>query len=447
MTKLYPYQREGIEQISRFGGRALLADSMGLGKTAQGLVWMRENAKPPCIVVCPASLKINWAREAWKFVRIKAEILWGKKPPRGWRPNRRLLIVNYDILSGWVDLLKFLRPSLVMIDECHVIKNRGAKRTKAVRELCKRVPFIIGMSGTPMTNRPIELFSILSLLRKDRFDNFYKFAWRYCNPKHNGYGWDYTGSKNLGELHKQLSQTCMIRRKKRDVLKDLPAKSRFVVPMAVQLKEYTYAEKHFAKWYEEQGKDRSKAIQIVKIGELKRIAAKLRLASSQEWIKNFLESSDSKLIVFAVHKKIIEPLRKRFGNSCVVIDGSIVGQQRQNAVDKFQKSSSVRLLIGNIQAAGLGLNLTAADTVAFVEMGWTPGEHTQAEDRIHRIGQRNAASCYYHVAEGTIEEDLCRILQGKQKVLDATLDGKEQLEENNVFDLLIEAINNRKDVS
>ena len=385
-TKLYPYQREGIEQISRFGGRVLLADQMGLGKTAQGLVWMRENTKPPCIVICPASLKINWAREAWKFIRIKAEILEGKsmvikgipieikdkfekycsahkKPmdkmildfmarccqykPKRWKPYRQLIIISYDILQEWIDDLRHLHPKLVIMDECQYIKNRSALRTKAVRELCARVPFLIGMSGTPMTNRPIELFSILSLIRKDRYDNFYKFAWRYCNPKRNQYGWDFTGSKNLKELHKQLSNTCMIRRRKEDVLKDLPAKSRFVVPMAVQLKEYTYAEKHFAKWYEDQGKDKSKAIQIVKIGELKRIAAKLRLASSQEWIENFLESSDSKLLVFGIHKKIIEPLRKQFGKSCVVIDGSVRGQQRQNAIDKFQKSSGIRLLISN----------------------------------------------------------------------------------------------------
>ncbi len=441
---LYPFQRDGIERISRFGGRALLADEMGLGKTAQALVWMRENAKPPCIVICPASLKINWAREAWKFIRTRSEILQGRKPPKGWKPCRKLIIINYDILAGWINKLTSIRPILVIVDECHYIKSRGSRRTISVRSLCKSAKFVIGMSGTPLTNRPEELFPILNIIRGDKYNSFISYAWEFCDPKHNRYGWDFTGSKNLGGLHKQLSNTCMIRRKKKDVLKDLPAKSRFVIPMQIDGQEYRHAENNFNEWYRNRGKNVSRANQYVRVGELKRYAAQLRLPSSIEWIENFLESSDGKLIVFGIHWTILGMLNIKFRKMCVSINGIVTGKKRQLAVDRFQKSSKIRLLIGNIQAAGLGLNLTAADSVVFVEMGWTPGEHAQAEARPHRIGQRNPVSCYYLVAEGTIEEDVCRIIDRKQRISDDAIDGGKKEDQKSVLDLLLEGINRRR---
>ncbi len=433
MTRSYPFQLEGIRKISHFGGRALLADEMGLGKSLQGLAWMWKNKAFPTIIVCPANLKFNWQREATIHFRMESRILEGRVPSI---ILERLLIINYDILGYWLDRLKRINPKLIILDEVHYIKNRETKRTKYVKKLCKGIPYIIGMSGTPITNRPAELFPILNLIRPDLYKSFFPFAWRYCKPKKTPWGWDFKGSDNLNELHTKLRKTCMIRRLKRDVLTELPAKRRQMIPIAIDLSKYSLAEFDFPK---------TQAYQLVKMGYLKRLAGLLKLRASMKWIDDFLEQSDSKLVVFAIHKQILKPLWERYKGTCVIIHGAITNKKRQNAIDKFQKCRKTRLFLGNIQAAGVGINLTAADTMAFVEMSWTPGEHTQAEDRIHRIGQTRSTTYYYLVAQGTIEEDLCRIIQKKQAILETILDGGES-HDINIFDQLVEAIELRRGV-
>jgi len=444
--KPYPFQQEGIQKITKFGGRALLADQMGLGKTLQALWWMRKNVKPPVVVVCPASLKWNWEREARINVGVRALVLHGKsayKIPQ----SAKLVIINFDILGAWVKELKKLKISLVIIDECQYIKSRGAKRTKAAKSLCRGVKNVIGLSGTPLTNRPVELFPILSILYPSMFKSFVAYAWQYCDPKHNGFGWNYNGASNLRELHNLLGKKCMIRRLKKDVLQDLPDKTRSVIPLEISRSEYDFAESDFINWLREESPEKVErargAMGLVKLGYLKRLASSLKLKGSIEWIDNYLSQSDGKLVIFAIHKKTISKLREHYKGLAVVVDGSVSGERRQEAVDQFQKLKKVRIFIGNIQAAGVGITLTAADTVVFVEMGWTPGEHIQGEDRIHRIGQSKKTSCYYLVATGTIEEDLCDIIQKKQLVLESVLDGNDEIEEMDLMGLLTDSIKSR----
>jgi SWI/SNF-related matrix-associated actin-dependent regulator 1 of chromatin subfamily A len=242
----------------------------------------------------------------------------------------------------------------------------------------------------------------------------------------------------------------MIRRRKKDVLKDLPEKTRFTIPIECpQIREYQHADRDFRGWMlKHQGKtdtafraelsDRSfRAEAMVQMGHLKRLAAQIKLRDFMEWGDNFLEASDDKIIIFAIHKKIIASLRERYGKLAVVIDGSTSESDRRLYAKRFNESRGTRIMIGQLQATGIGWNGTAASTVAFAELGWTPGEHGQAEDRIHRIGQKKKSFCYYFVAKDTIEERLCKLIQEKQKVLDSVLDGK-TVSDFNIYDRLLE---------
>ena len=451
-TGLYKYQLEDVLSIDRLNGRVLLASEMGIGKTIEALCYLQLNpTRQPIIVVCPASLKWVWQTQAHQHVNMRSEVLNGTKPPGGQITNRcPLLIINYEILQYWLPYLRLLCPKVLIIDECHYIKTYRTKRTKAVRALAKSIPHVIAISGTPLTNRPSELWTTLNMLYPQIYPSFFSFAFRYCKPKKLPWGWVYKGAANLGELHRNLKDTMMIRRLKRDVLKELPDKARYVVPLeAENMHEYQRAVTDFITWLSRQSPAKArrarKAEKLVQMGYLKRLAAQLKTKPVLEWIDNFLEESDSKLVLYCIHKNIIDTLYNKYRKISAVVDGSITGRRRMMAVHTFQNDKRIRLFIGNIRAAGVGFTLTAADTLAFVELDFVPGNHTQAEDRIHRIGQKNVASIYYLIAKDTIEENLCQLIQRKQKVLDATLDGGRVADEFDVFDKL-EAIIREKEV-
>lgn len=444
VTKAFPYQLDSVSQIDKFGGRAILALEMGLGKGLVSLLWAKNNDAFPCIIVCPASLKWMWQNEARHHFNILSEVLEGTKPlKKRIETYHPIIIINFDILGPWLLLLKEWGPKLVIIDECSAICNKQTKRSKNVKKLCEGVPHILALSGTPLTNRPAELWPVLNLIRPDLYGKWWTFSQIHCSPKLMPWGWTFNGAVKLDILHKNLSQQMMIRKLKKDVLKDLPKKQRIVVPMAMDNpKEYQDALRDFIRWLTKknpaQAKKASRAEQLVKIGYLRRLAGELKLKNVFNWIDDFLENSDGKLILFAIHKNIIRKLEERYKKICVVVDGSVKGKDRQTAVETFQRSKDFRLFIGNVKAAGQGLTLTAANTLAFVEIGWTPGEMSQAAARYDRIGQTQEMTEYWLIAKGSIEEKMCSILQKKQKVLDATLDGKHGNSKSDldIFDLL-----------
>lgn len=430
MTTPYPFQERGIRRISKFRGRVLLADEMGLGKSLQSLVWARDNGAFPAIIVCPASLKYNWEHEVNIHINMEAQVLEGKTPPRrrGFLRRQQIVIINYDILGAWLPYLLDMDPELVIGDEIHYCKNGRAQRTKNMRQLCKRIPNVIAISGTPLTNRPAELWTILNMVRPDLYPSFLPFACRHCKPRRTPWGWEYKGAERLDELHTNLKNTMMIRRRKSQVLKDLPPMSENVVLLPIKnRREYDSALHNFLGWLATKSKVKAQraaaAERLVKVGYLKRLAAELKLDSVCEWVDSFLESSSEKLVLFGIHKQFLSTLRQRYKSQSVLIDGSVTGKDRHRKVRLFNNKKRVRILFGNMQAAGVGLNLTASRTVALAELGWTPGEHNQAKDRVHRIGQTRAATCYYLIAKGTIEEDLYKLTKKKQETLDEVLDG------------------------
>ena len=441
--QLFPFQKVGVAFIEKRNGRALIADEMGLGKTIQAAAWLQLHPeKRPAIILCPASLKLNWAKEIRETLstKDKVQILQGTKP---YPITGSIIIINYDILNSWVETLRAIHPQVLIIDEMHYVKNSSAIRTKATKKLAKGVPHIIALTGTPIVNRPVEGFNIFQILDRNLFPNFWTYAHRYCGARHNGFGWDFSGATNKEELNQILTSTIMIRRRKADVLKDLPEKLYSFVPMELANEtEYRIAEEEFIEYLQDvKGKEAAekakKAEHLVKIEALKQLAVKGKMKQAINWIKDFIEDG-SKLVVFAVHKEVIDQLMKEFKEIAVKIDGSTPIPERHKAVEAFQSSPNIKLFIGNIQAAGVGLTLTAASAVAFLELPWTPGELQQAEDRCHRIGQKNAVNIYYLLAENSVEYKLAKLLDKKKEVLSAVIDGK-VVDEKSLITELIES--------
>lgn len=447
---LYPFQYEGALAIRNFGGRALLADEMGLGKTIQALYWFHRTKRArPGVVVCPASVKYNWEREAKRF-GILAEVLEGRNPPKR-QPavGASLYVINYEILRYWRKWLRRLGVQVVMLDECHYIKNQRSKRFKATHALCEGVPHVIAISGTPLTNRPAELWPTLNILMPEVYNSFFTYAVRYCRPRKLPWGWSYDGAKNLEELHAKLRATCMIRRLKKDVLDSLPPKRRY--PFFVDIRDrdqYEEASRDFLSWLRKTSpaaaKRAKRAESLAKVGYLLRLAAKLKTQEVISWIEDFLEKSDGKLVVFTVHKKRIRSLQKHFHKELhVTVDGSVKGRDRMAATDRFQHDKRTRLFFGNIRAAGVGLTLTASHTVLIADLPWTPGELGQAVDRVHRLTQTKEVDVYYMVARDTIDEHLAEILREKQGVLDAVLDGGTNANDLDILGELLKKINRK----
>jgi len=453
MIKLHPFQRQGYKRIRRLGGRALLADEMGLGKTIQAIYYLsRTSSALPAIIVVPACLKYHWEMEAMDHFSLRSNILSGTKTP----PNNPLLnnkvpltIINYDILHAWEDYLKEAQPQTIVLDECHYIKTRSSRRTKVATRLVKNVPRLIALSGTPITNRPAEWFSVLKMLWPQEFPTWHTFAHRYCDPKlqyiKGRRFWDYSGASNIEELHSRVKTLGMIRRLKSDVLTELPDKIRNVVPLDINnRREYNQIRNHYLEWaVQTEGisiSAISRAERLTQIGHLLRHAARGKMKGVFRWVDNFLESESGKLVLITRHRRILEMLQERYASTCVTLDGSIPPHKRKSVVTIFNESDR-RIFIGNMRAAGVGLNLQIAHTLAFVELSYVPGDMIQAEDRIHRIGQKDAANIVYLVARDTIEETLCRILQEKQKVISQALDGynADQMKLN-VFKLLERSI-------
>lgn len=419
--------------------RVLNANSMGLGKTFETLLSIKRNLskKDTVIVVCPKTIKETWRRQAIQHINRLATVLNGTRPPK--KVVNRLkkggiYVVNWDILTHWVKYLKRLKPTMVVGDEIQRIKNPASKRTRAFKELCKRVPMVHALGGTGgLENRPIELFPVLNILWPDQFPSYRMYGRRYCGAVFKPWGWEYKGATRTKELRKRLIDLGMIRRRKEDVLKDLPAVQETVVPIEMRpadMKEYREAERDLIAWLRrtnpKAASSARKAERLVRFNHLKGLIAQLKVKYVVEWIDTFLDEGDDKLVAFGWHKAAVRGLHEHYDGRSVMVNGSVVGDKRQTAIDAFNNLRNKKVFFGNIKAAGEGWSCTSSSTVMFFEFGWTPSEHNQCKDRVRGIGRGTGkkVQVYYLTALGTLEEDLIKLIQRKQKVLDAVLDGK-----------------------
>ena len=437
---LYPFQKKGVAFIEAKQGRALIADEMGLGKTIQALAWLQLHPEiRPALIVVPASLKLNWKKEAEQWMgNPQVQILSGKTP---YSLTGKIIIINYDILAEWVNALLEVDFKSVIFDEIHYIKNNQAKRTKAAKRIGRKISSVIGLTGTPIVNRPIEGFNAIKMINPNIVSNQMDYGFKFCGAHHNGFGWDFNGATNTEELHELLVNTIMLRRLKKDVLHDLPDKVYSYVPMELDNEdEYFRAEANFISFVKESkgaaaAYRASNAEALAEIEGLKQLAVKGKIKAALTWIEDALDSN-GKLVVFCTHKFVVDELMAKFESIAVKIDGSVSGEQRQLAVDRFQNDPTVRLFVGNIKAAGVGITLTASSNVVFLELPWTPGDLSQAEDRCHRIGQEDSVNVYYLLAFNTIEEKIAKMIDRKRKVLDAVLDGKVTEEKSLLSELI-----------
>jgi SWI/SNF-related matrix-associated actin-dependent regulator of chromatin subfamily A-like protein 1 len=420
--KLLPFQSVGVKFVENAGGRALIADEMGLGKTIQALAYLRLHPEiRPALIVCPASLKLNWRNEANKWLDTNDQVSVINKEIEN---NKSIYIINYDVLMKYQVPLAAMNFKAIILDESHYVKNQKAKRTEATIKIAENIPNRLLLTGTPVLNRPRELFTQLNIIDPVSYPKFTTFAFRYCDAQDTGYGWDFSGVSHVEELNDRL-KTTMVRRTKDQVLQELPDKRRqtIVVPLSNE-EEYFKAHNDFTKWLKATKGITTDAEHLVRIEMLKQLSATGKMSAIIENINNFLESG-KKLVVFAHHKFVIDQLINEFGVIAVSLSGETTMENRQKAVDDFQHNPDVKLFIGNIQAAGVGITLTAAYDVMFVEFPWTPSQLYQAEDRLHRIGQKNAVNVMYMTGENTIDIDIAELIEKKAKVIDAVIDGKE----------------------
>lgn len=447
MLKCNPkdYQIEGISWLVAKNGRALLADDMGLGKSGQAVAWAKCSGMKKILVVCPASLKANWCKEIQKWTgETDFYQVFGKTVTDAVVKEiqaHKWVVINSDILSAWEQVIVNTPFDAFILDEVQQFKSMKAQRTKAMTKIAKKAPHLVALSGTPVENNPLELFPLFQMLDSGLFLSQTKFIKRFCVYDIDKYGnINVKGGKNLKDLHKLLTDTYMLRRNKKDVLHELPEKTRVVVPLSLSqadMRRYRKEADDFQAWLNSlpPHDKKRKAMAMMKINQLKQSIAEIKLPMIFDWIDTYLESG-RKLVVFAHHKKIIEALSDRYKDICVVLDGSTPANKRQGVVEAFQTDDRVKLFIGNLKAAGMGITLTAASDTLTVELGWTSSVHDQAEDRTNRIGQKNAVTAYYLLAENTVEMWIAELIDKKRGEMKGIMDGEEVLEEELLMELL-----------
>lgn len=422
----YPYQWEDWKRIEELNGRVLLAHQPRMGKTIQTLMYIKNHPElRPVLIIVPASIKIQWKEEINKWIPgEKVAVINGMKSSI---PKDGIVIMNYDLLFNYYSILEDYNFNIMVIDEVHKAKNPGAKRTKAIKYLSKGIPHIIGISGTPINNRPSEFYTILNIIAPDIFNNHQKFLDRYCNAQKDPSG---KGASHTEELYNILSSTFMIRRMRSEVWQDIPEKQRIIIPVEIEnRKEYEEAEKDLIKYLREtkgnraaQNAIRSQA--LARFNVMKDIASKGKLKQAIEWVEDFIEAE--KLVTFCINRSMVETLNEHFKNNSVKLYGGMSDKQKDFAVKQFRENKNIDLFIGNIAAASVGLPLHTADATLTLQLDWVPSNHEQAEDRVINKEKKNVPiTAYYMIAKDTIEEEIASMIDKKARVLSRILDGEE----------------------
>ncbi|HEU0318129.1 MAG TPA: DEAD/DEAH box helicase, partial [Solirubrobacteraceae bacterium] len=420
--ELQPFQWAGVRYVLA-ARRAFVADEQGLGKTVEALAALEADEAFPAVVVCPASLKLNWERETRRWLPHRSVALVTGRG--GAPPAADVVIVNYEIVAAHRDALARRGPRAVVIDESHYCKNPQAKRTQAVRKLAASVTgdgLRLALTGTPVLNHADELIAQLRVIgRLGDFGSGARFSRQF------------QGDRSEERLHWHLRRRCFVRRLKREVLPQLPAKRQVVVPIALSNEpEYRLAEHDVIAWLREQPLDLSvlnariaatlRAERLAQLGTLQRLAARGKLHAALAWIHDFIASGEA-LVVFARHVEVQEAVLERFPAAAHLL-GRDPAAAREAAIAAFQRPDGPQLIVCATRVAAQGITLTRASNVAFLELEWTPAIHDQAEDRCHRIGQRDAVSAYYLLAADTIDETMARLIQRKRGIVDAVTDGR-----------------------
>ena len=418
---LLSHQVEAVQKLVE-NKKYILADDMGLGKTTSTIVAAIETGAKKILIICPASLKINWQREIENYTDRSIYISEGKN----FSQEHDFVIINYDIIKNFHNVKKKSDSQilganfdLVVVDEAHYIKNGQAQRTKLINDLVKNVDRLWLLTGTPMTSRPMDYFNLLSLVDSPVAKNWMAYAIRYCSGYQFNAGgrkiWNVTGASNLEELRDRTSGLTL-RRLKQDVL-DLPDK--IITPVYLRLKSKQYEEVmgDYYNWYEKNpDESKSLTVQFTKLTQVRQVIADEKTQQTIELAENIIEQG-KKVIIFCNFTNSLDKIVQHFGKTAVRLDGSMSKPDRQNSVDRFQTDDKVNVFVGNIKAAGVGITLTAGEAVIMNDLSFLPSDHSQAEDRAYRYGQKNNVLVYYPIFENTIEGIIYDILNKKKQVI------------------------------
>jgi SWI/SNF-related matrix-associated actin-dependent regulator of chromatin subfamily A-like protein 1 len=441
------HQKIAIESLLK-NKKYILADDMGLGKTTSTIIAALETGSKKVLIICPATLKINWEREIQLYSKKTTYICEGKN----FTGDANFVIMNYDIIKNFHDSKKpnesqILNSGfdLVIIDEAHYIQNVQAQRTKLINDLVKNIERLWLLTGTPMTSRPINYFNLLSLVDSPVAKNWMAYVIRYCSGYQFKVGqrkvWNVMGASNLEELRDRTSPT-VLRRLKEDVL-DLPEKIITPVYLRLRSKKYEEVMGDYYNWYERNPEEsKNLSIQFTKLTEVRQVIAEEKTQHTIELAENFIEQ-DKKVIIFCNFTKSLETIVEHFGKVAVRLDGQMSKIQRQDAVDRFQEDEKVKVFVGNIKAAGVGITLTAAEAVIMNDLSFLPSDHSQAEDRAYRYGQKNNVLVYYPIFENTIEGIIYDILNMKKRIIETVM-GDIQQDDTNIVEEILKSISQRR---
>lgn len=418
----------------------ILADDMGLGKTTSAVIAAMESGAKKVLVICTATLKINWEREIKNYTSRRTLIVEGGK----WGSTFDFYIINYDILKNYhttkkdgISLIERENFDLVIIDEAHTLSNNSTIRTKLTMDIAKTIPKVWLLTGTPMTSRPINYYNLLKLVDSPVTNNWQHFVKRYCNgfqfTINRGTAaekkiWSTKGSTNLDEL-KEVTNNKIMRRLKTDKL-NLPPKIIAEIPLELtNMYLYDSELREFMEITKEKRKKETLTVTLSRLMAIRQLIANEKVQYTTEIIDKYIEN-DKKVIVFTNFTSIVDELAEKYKSKAVVVDGRMNKNQRQRSVDAFQENPKVKLFIGNIVAAGTGLNLTAAECVIMNDLSFVPAHHSQAEDRAYRIGQDKSVNIYYPVFENTIEVKIYDILKNKKDVINQVMGDDEEEQES-----------------
>jgi SWI/SNF-related matrix-associated actin-dependent regulator 1 of chromatin subfamily A len=423
------HQKESIQKLVE-NKKFILADDMGLGKTTSTIIAALESGSKKVLIICPATLKINWKREIENYSDKSIYISEGKN----FNGDADFVIINYDIIKNFHTTKKKENSQildsnfdLVIVDEAHYIKNATAQRTKLINDLVKKVDRLWLLTGTPMTSRPMDYFNLLSLVDSPVAKNWMAYAIRYCQGYQFNAGgrkiWNVTGASNLEELRDRTAGLTL-RRLKENVL-NLPDK--IITPVYLRLKSKMYEAimGEYYDWYDKNPEEsKSLTVQFTKLTKIRQVIADEKITQTIELAENIIEQG-KKVIIFCNFTDSLEKITEHFGKIAVKLNGTMSKTEKQYSVDQFQENDKIKVFVGNIKAAGVGITLTAAEAVIFNDLSFLPSDHAQAEDRSYRYGQKNNVLVYYPIFENTIEGIIYDILNNKKQVI-ATVMGDNQ---------------------
>ena len=447
--ELYPFQKVGVAFAEASNGRCLIGDEMGVGKTIQAIGYAAINHARPGLIVCPANVKYNWQKEIKKW--LPAETVQVIDSSKTEMIAAEFYIITYDLLVNRLQDILRIRPQLTIIDEAHYIKNSKAQRTVATMTVARHCPRVIALSGTAIASRPKEFFNVLNLLRPDEFNSEWNFKQSYCDPFHNGFGWNFDGASNTKELNERTRDVC-IRRLKSEVLPDLPPRTRQFLPIQLtpeQRRIYDIAQDEWEQRINEyylNGEPIPPGTMLVMLSELRKKCGEIKIPYACDWVKEYNSSTGKPLIVFAHHSDIIKGISLGLGDLKVAnITGQTPAKERMDIVDSFQEGH-VDVLVCSTMAAKEGLTLTKADTILFIEREWVPSDEEQAEARVHRIGQEsdNVHSVYLSCMN-TVDEHFDRVVEQKRQVVKAVLDGGDVEERKSLVKELVKRMKADRD--